>query len=59
VLLDSLMHRDLVPFAPFSDANPVLGVVSQATVEFSCVLAGVLGLCLLGIRGLRSARHRP
>ena len=43
VLLDALMHADLTPFAPFSDANPVLGWVAMGHVYQGCALAGALG----------------
>ena len=28
LLLDSFMHEDIKPFSPFTDANPLLGVIS-------------------------------
>jgi membrane-bound metal-dependent hydrolase YbcI (DUF457 family) len=36
VVLDSLMHRDITPFAPFSNANPLLQAVSLRTLHWSC-----------------------
>src|SRR4051794_36348092 len=32
VLLDSIMHRDIRPIAPFSDANPLLGALSLSVL---------------------------
>ena len=46
VALDSLMHFDIRPFAPFSDANALLGLVSVQALHLSCVAAGVAGLML-------------
>jgi hypothetical protein len=50
VALDSLMHADIRPFAPFSQANPLYQLVSLSTLHLGCVLAGVGGLLLLGLR---------
>jgi hypothetical protein len=43
IVLDSLMHDDLRPFAPFSDANPLLHGVSHDGVYQLCFLLGVVG----------------
>jgi membrane-bound metal-dependent hydrolase YbcI (DUF457 family) len=40
VLLDSIMHPDVRPFAPFNDANPLLGLVSLEAFHLACVMAG-------------------
>jgi hypothetical protein len=47
VLLDSVMHADLRPLAPFSEANVVLGVVSVGILHGACVLSGALGALLM------------
>ena len=44
VLLDSLMHPDIQPLAPFSSANPLLGRISVLVLHLLCVAAGMLGL---------------
>ncbi len=44
VALDSLMHADITPLAPWSDANVLLGLISAAALYRWCVLAGVLGV---------------
>ena len=46
VLLDSLMHADLTPFTPWSDANGLLGLMSIPTVHQGCLVAGLLGLAV-------------
>ena len=56
VLLDSLMHPDMRPFAPFSDANPLLGAISLRALHGFCLVAGVVGLAIIFARRLRSAR---
>lgn len=50
VLLDSLMHADMEPFAPFSAANPLLGAVFLNTLHGFCLVAGVVGGVVLGVR---------
>jgi len=43
VAIDSLMHADMKPFAPFADSNSLLGVISVATLHRLCVYSGVAG----------------
>lgn len=43
VLLDSLMHYDIRPFSPLSDANPFFGLMTHDGVYQFCAIAGVLG----------------
>ena len=52
VALDSLMHRDIRPFSPFSEANPLLHTVNVSSLYWFCLSAGLVGLCILGIRRL-------
>lgn len=50
VLLDSLMHGDITPFAPWSSANGLLGLTSIAALHRTCILSGLLGLLVwLGV----------
>ena len=49
VAIDSIMHADMVPFAPFSDARPWLAIVSVDNLQLLCVLAGVIGIAGLGL----------
>lgn len=44
VVLDSIMHGDITPLAPFSDANGLHRVISLWWLHLLCVLAGVLAL---------------
>lgn len=46
VLLDALMHGDLAPFAPFSLANPWLGLLSVTQLHWFCLIAGLIGITL-------------
>jgi hypothetical protein len=44
VLLDSVMHADVQPFAPFMLNNPLLGVLSVEALHEFCLYS-----CLLGV----------
>ena len=50
VAIDSIMHGDMGPFAPFSAASPWLHAVSVETLQWLCVLAGVIGVAGLFVR---------
>jgi len=52
VALDSLMHPDIRPFAPFSQANPLLHAVSLGGLHQACLVAGVAGLFVVIARRL-------
>jgi hypothetical protein len=55
VLLDSLMHADMVPWAPFSTANGLLYALPFASVYRGCFWVGVAGLVvLIGVHAWRS-----
>jgi hypothetical protein len=44
VWLDSLMHADLTPLAPWSEVNGWLGLVSGEALTLGCLLSGLVGL---------------
>ncbi len=44
VFLDSLMHRDLRPLAPFSPANGMLYAISVGWLHVLCVASGIFGI---------------
>lgn len=46
VFLDSFLYTDIQPFAPFSPANPLLGMLSPATV-YGLSALGLLAALLL------------
>jgi membrane-bound metal-dependent hydrolase YbcI (DUF457 family) len=50
IFLDSLMHPDIRPFAPMTDANGLLHAVSLSTLHWGCVIVGALGLVILRMR---------
>jgi membrane-bound metal-dependent hydrolase YbcI (DUF457 family) len=43
VLLDSIMHGDVEPFAPFALNNPFLGFISVSALHKFCLYSGLLG----------------
>jgi hypothetical protein len=47
VFLDSFMHADMHPYAPFSPANGLLGLMSVGELYLLCVVSGVVGLMVL------------
>ena len=47
VAIDSIMHGDMEPFAPFSSATPWLLAVSVETLQWICVAAGMIAVAIL------------
>jgi len=58
-VLDSMMHADVRPFAPFSAASPLFHVVPLEFLHGLCVALGVGGLALLGLRSVLRSSRRP
>lgn len=50
VLLDSIMHRDVKPFRPFTDSNPLLGIIAWGPLHIMCVVLGVAGFAWIVAR---------
>ncbi|MBL8413814.1 MAG: hypothetical protein JNM42_05190 [Propionivibrio sp.] len=50
IVLDSVMHFDITPFAPFSDANPLFRVTSLPALHWFCLGSGAMALLILGVR---------
>lgn len=48
-LLDGLMHSDIKPFLPWSNSNPLLGIIGVETLHIACEIAGLAGLGLVAI----------
>ena len=57
VILDSIMHFDVSPHAPWSSANILLGLISTDTLNQFCVLAGLLGVVGWVFRARREQRQ--
>jgi hypothetical protein len=49
VLLDSIMHADIRPLAPFSQANPLFRVLSLDALHQLCLGAGIVGSIVLAV----------
>lgn len=52
IVLDGIMHEDMRPFFPFTDANPLLHHEWLLPLHFACVLAGLFGMALYLARSL-------
>lgn len=50
VLLDSFMHADITPFAPFSNANPLHHAISLGALHWACAMSGMVALFVLHFR---------
>ena len=59
ILLDSLMHRDIQPLAPFSASNPLLGMLPLGVLHIACALLALAGLGVVVIRRFYVARLHP
>jgi len=55
VVLDGIMHADMRPFAPWSDANPFLHAVSLGALHWGCIIALIAGVLLW----LKTRQNRP
>ena len=49
ILLDAIMHSDVRPFWPFVAGNPMQGAIAIETLQWICVVAGVLGVGALAL----------
>ena len=58
VVLDSIMHADMRPLAPWSAANPLLGAVALDALHGARVVAGLVGIALAGVQRLRDESRR-
>ncbi len=50
IVLDSIMHSDIRPLAPFSESNGLFQLISLSALHWLCLGAGIVGLTVLGIR---------
>jgi hypothetical protein len=53
VFLDSIMHPDMVPFAPWSRANPLLHLICFWSLHLLCLVLGAFGLLAIMARQCR------
>ena len=52
LILDSIMHRDMSPFFPFSDYNGLQRIISVGTLHDLCTGLFVLGILIYVLRKL-------
>ena len=55
VFLDSLMHGDMSPLAPFAEGNVLLGVVSLELLHLSCLACLFVGALIYGLAQTKKA----
>lgn len=58
IFFDAIMHSDMMPWAPLSETNGLLGVISIGSLHMICLILGVVGAMLFfarsrGIRPLQ------
>jgi hypothetical protein len=58
VALDSVMHADMRPLAPFNNNNALLHIVAIDAVHTGCIAAGVIGALALAAAYLAARRQR-
>ena len=52
LILDSVMHKDMSPFFPFSDYNGLQRIISVGTLHDLCTGLFVLGILIFVVRKL-------
>jgi hypothetical protein len=50
LFFDAIMHADMMPWAPLTDSNGLLGLVSIDALHITCVALGAIGAGLFFIR---------
>lgn len=56
VVFDSMMHRDIRPWAPWSETNGLFEVIPVVALHWGCLLSGLAGLAILTSRKATEAR---
>ncbi|MCA9408381.1 MAG: DUF4184 family protein, partial [Candidatus Omnitrophica bacterium] len=56
VLLDAIMHSDVIPFYPFMTGNPFLHIVNHETLHKFCIYTGLFGFTLYSIGRIRNEK---
>jgi hypothetical protein len=59
VALDSVMHADMSPLAPWPARNQLLAVVSLRTLHVACVVSGALGALLIVLSYVAQRTRAP
>ena len=53
--LDGIMHRDIRPFAPWAERNPLLQLIDIQALHLGCIFLGIIGFLFMAIRLHREA----
>jgi membrane-bound metal-dependent hydrolase YbcI (DUF457 family) len=56
-VLDGIMHADIRPFRPFTDANPLYEIVSLRVLYLFCIITGLVGGVLILAQLRRQRRY--
>lgn len=56
VVFDALMHSDITPFAPFTNANPMQDLIGVGELHLACLLLFLAGYGWIGLRRLRAKK---
>ena len=59
VFLDSIMHADMRPLAPFAETNAMLGAMLIGALHLLCAAGGGLGVVVLLLRFVRRRGALP
>ena len=54
--LDAVMHADMNPLWPMAAGNSLLRAIPLDALHRACVISGVVGVAVIGLRALNSAR---
>jgi hypothetical protein len=54
ILLDGIMHTDIMPWAPLSESNNLLGVISIDSLHIICLVLGIIGAVLFYVSDRQS-----
>ncbi|PHS01346.1 MAG: hypothetical protein COA78_22685 [Blastopirellula sp.] len=46
VVIDSMMHRDMEPWFPWTASNPMLGIIDVGQLHQLCMCSGIVGAAL-------------
>lgn len=57
LLLDAVMHTDIHPFAPLTDANPLLMTEWMLPLHLGCIVAAMVGMMLILARAAFRHEH--
>ncbi len=58
VLLDALMHSDMVPWWPIASGNPLLCAIGLGQLHLACLVAGTVGALALAFKAKAKERAR-